>query len=933
MQIMLRGCAVFIFLLSFLLVHAQTVPLAGKVVNEKNEPIPGASVKIAGASGGTITDMEGRYILHLLPGKTYGLVISAVGYTEKHIAGVEAAGGNANELNIIIEVAGKDLEAVVVTARRTNARRETVNAIIAFQKNTNTVASVISAESIRRSPDKNTGEVLKRIPGASIQEGKYLIVRGLSDRYNTALLNGVQLSTTEPDRKTFSFDIFPSSMIDNIIINKAFVPEYPGEWAGGLVQVNTRDIPTSNFLSVQAGTAFNTQTTGKDFYTYKGGSTDWLGIDDGTRALPNHFPSKTNFQELSDAGKTELAKSIATNWSVHKGGAPINASFQLNGGFNTQLFKKDFGAIIGLTYSRSTRNLAFDNGFYSFNNNQASLLFDYNSHKYSTDVLAGVLANFSIKLDRNNKISFKNILNVNASDYATLRTGIDYEQDPVLGENIRARELAFRSNTFFNTQLTGEHNIASRGTKVNWYGSFNILDGYIPRQRRVQHNQSKEDPDAPYNLLIGQSRSQKTGSVFYSMLSDYIYNAGGDITKRFRLLGQSQTVKAGYLFQVKDRLFDSRPFSVYLVDGTSPLRLLNEDEVFNEANFDAGDPRKFKFDEIIGKQYRYMANSILNAGYLQFDNQFSSWLRVVWGARYEHYDQLVGSVKQSDERHAHIKQGDLLPAANFTFELNPQTNIRLSGSQTIIRPEFRELTDFAFYDFELGAAVIGSSSLKRTKVTNVDLRYELYPRAGEMVTLGVFYKYFKNPIELYFNQSGVATNTFNFLNAEEATGYGIEFDFRKRLDFANALKNFTFQTNLSYIFNRVNDPDVKIDRPMQGQSPYVINASLQYDIEKAGISTTLLFNQIGRRILYVGNDQVPEIWENSRPLLDLQIAKKVLGDKGDIRLNISDIFNKRAYFYHDVDKNKDLKLGSSDVVAISRNYGTTISISFGYRIK
>lgn len=933
MQIMLRSCAVFIFMLSFLFVHAQTIPLAGKVVNEKNEPVPGASVKISGVPGGTITDIEGRYTLHLSPNKTYGLIISAVGYAEKDIAEVEVAEGNANELNIIIETAAKDLEAVVVTGSRTNARRETVNSIIAFQKNTNTVASVISAESIRRSPDKNTGEVLKRIPGASIQDGKYLIVRGLSDRYNTALLNGVQLSTTEPDRKTFSFDIFPSSMIDNIIINKAFVPEYPGEWAGGLVQVNTKDIPSSNFLSVQVGTGFNTQTIGKDFYTYDGGGTDWLGVDNGTRALPGHFPTKTNFQELPDAGKTDLAKSIATNWSVHKGNAPINTSFQLNGGFNTKLFKKDFGAIIGLTYSRSSRNMDFDNGFYSFNNNQGSLLFDYNSHKYSTDVLTGVLANFSIKLNRNNKISFKNILNVNASDYTTLRTGIDYEQDPVLGENIRARELAFRSNTFFNTQLIGEHNIASLGTKINWYGSFNILDGYIPQQRRVQYNQSKQEPGAPYNLLIGESKSQKTGSVFYSMLSDYIYNAGGDITKRFRLFEQSQTVKAGYLFQVKDRLFDSRPFSIYLVDGTSPLRLQDEDHVFNEANFDAGDPRKFKFDEIIGKQYRYMANSILNAGYLQFDNQFSSWLRVVWGARYEHFDQLVGSVKQNDERHAHIKQGDLLPAVNFTFELNSKTNIRLSGSQTIIRPEFRELTNFAFYDFELGAAVIGSSSLKRTKVTNVDLRYELYPRAGEMVTLGVFYKYFKNPIELYFNQSGVATNTFNFLNAQEATGYGIEFDFRKKLDFANALRNFTFQANLSYIFNKVNDPNVKIDRPMQGQSPYVINASLQYDIEKAGISTTLLFNQIGRRILYVGNEQVPEIWENPRPLLDFQIAKKVLKGKGDIRLNISDIFNKRAYFYHDVDKNKNLKLGSTDVVAISRNYGTSISISFGYTIK
>lgn len=924
--------ALLLLLLCSSFVQAQELQLTGSVVNDKNDPVPGTTITVAGG-GSVITDMDGRYRLSLSPDIKYELIVSAIGYAEKNIADVTVVPGGSNELNIALVPKAKDLDAVVVTAVKTNLRRETVNSIIAFQKNTNTVASVISAESIRRSPDKNTGEVLKRIPGTSIQEGKYLIVRGLSDRYNTALLNGVQLSTTEPDRKTFSFDIFPSAMIDNIIINKAFVPEYPGEWAGGLVQVNTKDIPAADFLSVQLGTGFNTQTTGKDYYSYEGGSTDWLGLDDGTRALPDMFPTKTNFQALTDAAKVELAKEIATNWSVHKRNAPINTSFQLNGGFNTKLLKKDFGAILGVTYNRSSRNTAFDNEFYSFNNNQGSLLFDYKSNKYSTDVLTGVLANFSVKLNRNHKISFKNILNVNASDYTTLRTGIDFEQDPVFGENIRARELAFRSNTFFNTQLTGEHNIGSVGTRINWFGSFNILDGYVPQQRRVQYNQSGQDLDAPYSLLIGESRSQKTGSIFYSMLSDYIYNAGGDITQRFRLLGQRQTVKAGYLFQLKDRLFDSRPFSIYLVDGTSSLRLLDEDHVFDVSNFDAADPQKFKFDEIIGKQYRYMANSILNAGYLQFDNQFNTWLRVVWGARYEHYDQLVGSVLKTDERHAHVKQGDLLPALNFTFKLNPRTNIRLSGSQTIIRPEFRELTNFAFYDFELGAAVIGSSSLKRTKVTNADLRYEWYPRAGEMVTLGVFYKYFKNPIELYFNQSGVATNTFNFLNAEKATGYGIEFDLRKKLDFTNALRHFTIQTNLSYIFNKVSDKDVKIDRPMQGQSPYVINASLQYDIEKAGISITSLFNQIGRRILYVGNDQVPEIWESARPLLDLQIAKKVLNGKGDVRLNITDLLNKRAYFYHDVDESRDLKLSSADKVAISRNYGTTISISFGYRIK
>src|SRR5678816_1023101 len=208
-----------------------------------------------------------------------------VGYESKTINEVEVTSGIVNELNITLEVKAKTGDNVVVTAR-TSARRETVNTVIAFQKNTNTVASVISAESIRRSPDKNTGEVLKRTPGASLQEGRFIVVRGLADRYNQAMLNGILLTSTEPDRKTFSFDLIPAKMIDNIIVNKAFVPEYPGEWAGGLIQVNTKDIPAKNFFNIEIGTGYNTQSTGKSFYKAPGGDLDWLGIDDGTRGFP-----------------------------------------------------------------------------------------------------------------------------------------------------------------------------------------------------------------------------------------------------------------------------------------------------------------------------------------------------------------------------------------------------------------------------------------------------------------------------------------------------------------------------------------------------------------------------------------------------------------------------------------------------------------------
>jgi outer membrane receptor protein involved in Fe transport len=277
---------------------------------------------------------------------------------------------------------------------------------------------------------------------------------------------------------------------------------------------------------------------------------------------------------------------------------------------------------------------------------------------------------------------------------------------------------------------------------------------------------------------------------------------------------------------------------------------------------------------------------------------------------------------------------DFLPALNLTYKINTKTNLRVSGSQTVVRPEFRELSDFAFYDFELGATVLGNKQLQRTKITNADIRYELYPGAGELFTLGVFYKYFTNPIEAYLNQSGAgSSNTFNFINADNATGYGVEFDMRKKLDFSKTFKNFTLISNLSYIHNRVKGTtNAFLDRPMQGQSPYVINAGLQYDVERSGITSTLLFNQIGRRVAYVGNDQTPVIWEAPRPLLDFQLAKKIIGNKGELKLNISDILNHKAYFYHDLDTNG--KYGNvKDALAIERKYGTTFSVTFAYNIK
>lgn len=933
-------CKIQLVILLFSLISLSSVAqrITGKVYNTKNEPIAGASVTVAGTNNGTTTSVDGAFVLRLPSDNNVTLRFSAIGFAEKSLTDVA---GKTEDVIVILNESSKKLDNVVVTSSA-GGRKETVNALIAYQKNTSTVSQVISAEAIRRSPDKNTGEVLKRIPGTSIQEGKYLVVRGLGDRYNQAMLNGILLSSTEPDRKTFSFDIFPSAIIDNIIINKSFVPELTGEWAGGLIQVNTKDVPSSAFLNVQVGTGFNTQTIGRSFYSYTGGKYDWLGIDDGTRAIPAELPGKSNYSTQTREEKTAYGKSFRNIWSAQQVSGNVfpllNKNFQLNGGFNKR-YKENIklGGVFALNYIKTNKRTEFTNRIYNIiNNSQADTSFDYNNNKYSQDVLWGALGNLTLQYGSNHKIAFKNILNVNATDYTTLRTGRDFEFDPTnpKGTNIRATELAFKSNTFFNTQLTGDHNFPQLKSKLHWYGSFTILDQYIPDQRRVQYNQDISKPDRPYLFLNSSSGlSQKSGSRYFGTLNDYIYNAGGDASKTFDLLGYNQSIKAGYFFQVKDRLFNSRPFAIFIPTDNEALRRLPEDQLFDPKNFGNGSDNKLAFNELSGNQYRYIANTILNAGYLQFDNTFNTRLRATWGVRVEDFDQVVGSMKQSDPRHVQSRVTDFLPGVNITYKLNNNTNIRLSGSQTVIRPEFRELSTFQFYDFDLGATIAGNTALQRTKVTNADVRYEVYPRAGELFTAGLFYKRFKNPLELYFNQTGVgSSSTFNYINASTAIGYGAELEMRKKLDFVDALRNFTLQTNLSYIYNRVAD----LDRPMQGQSPYVFNAGLQYDVEKAGLNATLLYNQIGDRIYYVGGtgqaNEQPPVWEATRAVFDLQVAKKVLKNAGEIKLTASDLLNKVANFYQDLNRNNRYDAGT-DALAIRRKYGTNFSFTFSYKIK
>lgn len=917
-----------IFLLAILIIlttiaQAQKAKLSGKVTNAKNEVLIGVTIFLKSDKGvATKSDVEGRFVFNIDVKKEYALTFSYVGYKEKTVSNLIANTiGEELTYDVLLEESGKKLADVVVSATRTGNKGETVNALIAFQKNTNTVASVISSETIKRSPDRNTAEILKRTPGASIQEGKFIIVRGLADRYNQAMLNGVLLTSTEPDRKTFSFDLFPSQIIDNIIINKAFVPELPGEWAGGLIQVNTKDIPNKNFFNVQVSTSYNTIATGKDFYKDKGGKTDWLGIDDGSRSLPTGYTTKSNFDTNSIGAKTAFGKTMSNNWVPIKTVASPNFAVQMNGGFSGTLFGKKMGGMLGINYAKNQR---FQDNFNQQNTlngtNNFSTIYKYADEKYIQDINMGAIAGLSLYFNPLNKISYKAIVNVKSDNAYTSRTGNEYAR----GDLMKGNEFNFSQNVFFTNQLNGEHSLTNK-LKFNWYGAFNILDSYSPDQRRVLYTKSETGTD-PYVLNISNSLSQQSGSRIFQNLSDYIYTGGGDLAYKLN----QQTIKVGYILQVKDRLYDAKLFANFLPADNPTLRALAPSVVFAPENFGTGTDNKFAFDAIKGRNFRYMANTILNAGYLQFDNKVAEKLRIVWGLRVEDYDQLVGSVKKWDPRHTYSKVTDYLPGVNATYKIAQNSNLRVTGSQTVIRPELRELSFLNIYDFELNASVQGNPTLKRTKITNTDIRYEIYPASGEVFTAGVFFKNFSNPIEQIYSEGSGGSSTFSFQNAKKAITYGIELEARKKIN-----KYFTFQANASLINSKIEDKALKINRQLQGQSPYLVNLGLLYDVADKGFNATLLFNQIGQRIYLVGDmlagSASPDIYEAPRSLIDFQMSKKILDRKAEIKLTVSDILNQKQIFYQNITSNMKYEAGI-DAIRFSRKFGSTFGISFNYSL-
>ncbi len=912
--------------------------IIGKVVDKAtNEPIIGLVVLIEGTTTGTQTNFDGQYELINLKAGTYKLVFKYISYNTKIVEGIVVNAGKTTTLNITMEEQGKQLNEVVVTS---TYKRESLGALYTIQKNNVTISDGISSDIIKKSPDRSTSDVLRRVSGASIQDNKFVVIRGLSDRYNVALINGSPLPSTEPDKRAFSFDIFPANLLDNMTITKAATPDLPGDFAGGVIQLNTKDFPEESFFNVNMGLSFNSITNGKKFVQNSTtGKYDFLGVDDGTRAIPDGIPSEENYPTNAKKAAA-MSRLFSNDWGyTDNNAAAPGGSFQILYGNKSKIAQKDFGYVYGITYNNTQRYNQIERQDFD---NSVGKRFVFADDNYKNNITLGALLNLSYQTGKNSKVSLKNIYNINTDINTIVRNGYNLEDNAPDTIKIKGYNYEFTSKRLLSSQVNYEKVFPTNNIKFKANGGVSRIDRDEPDARSLQYsNNITQSPDAPMLAQINFT-PDKNARKFYSKLNENTYSFGSDVTVPFDLFKDKSSIKVGVYASKREREFSARFFG-YKRQGfpiSDSVLSLGPEHLFDVSNLADSSKSPFKgfiLEDITNPTARYTAQNNLQAAYIMFDNHLLKNVRFVWGARVESNNIKLQS--PGDSLELNITNVDVLPSANITYALSEKMNLRFAFSKTVSRPEFRELATFEYEDFITNTLIQGNPNLKRALITNYDVRWEIYPRAGEVMSVTGFYKNFNNPIESVY--LGGSNKTKTFQNVTEAKNYGLELEFRKKLNFLNAFNalaweqwdNFTIYANTSFISSKVdlrgNINAADSIRPLQGQSPYIVNAGLQYSEPKSGLSFSVLYNVIGRRIVEAGYLGYENVWEAPRNLLDAQVSK-VFMSHFEVKLNVSDILNQKRIYYQDIDKNKSYNEDKDNKI-LSTSWGTTYSFSLAYK--
>ena len=774
----------------------------------------------------TISDTEGKYSIVLKEGK-YQIKSSFVGYKEYTN---EVVFDRDTEFDILFPDDAKQLSEVVV---RSVSQKVTEAAVVRTIRNSNVVSDGLSIDFIKKTPDRNVGDALKRVSGVTIQNDKFVLVRGLADRYNSALLNKTQLPSTEPDRRAFSFDIIPTSLIDNIIVSKSASANQPGDWAGGLVQITTKEV-SDNFFNISLGSGWGSVSTLRDFKLVQ--PTDF----------PSTFPSTYKYRISSNGDKRAYTK-LLTNPSTDE----LQSIPNLNGGLSFGYTKGKWNSLFSSTIRNGFTINNIDRKDYQ---SSSELAYNYKdvlfTKRFSTNGL------FNLTYLGENRYSWKTLVNYQKDDTYLTRNGDNFDNV----QNVLSTASNHINNLVISSQLDGK--IETLDFNVGYTYTFREQPDY-----RINPITKSLGVNEPYQTAWRDTYR------FWSVMDENSFN--GNINKQ---IGDIK-IGGGYLKRIRG--FNARIF-----------RNLSTDML----------------DEITNNTDRYTANFELGSLYTMYDTESGKW-KLNTGLRGE-YNLFNVSTADFSGQKVNVDRDylDILPSLNLSYN-EEKSKYRFSLSKTLARPEFREVANFAYYDFVRNAQILGNSKLEKSDIYNVDLKYEWYPKVGENISLSLFGKNFIKPIEQIVADGSVPSNLLlTYTNPNSAILYGVELEVRKKIN-----DWFDFYTNASVMNSEVEVNGVK--RQLQGQSNYVLNSGVNIHKKKNTINIT--YNRVGDRISAVGFQGYPNIFENSRDVLDLTFLHKL--PKGEIKLAIGDVFAQPSIYYQKLQNRNLIKTNNEQTISLTLN--------------
>lgn len=962
--------SVFVFLLFSLSAFAQKGTIRGSVIDdETGEPLIGAIVLIAGTSNGAAADLDGKFSILADPG-TYELQVSYVSYNTTSIKDVIVKSGEVNLLqNIRLKQKGNDLTEVIITAE---AIRTSEAALISLKRKSAVMMDGISSAQFKKVGDATAVEAAKRVTGVSIEDGKYVYVRGLGDRYSKTTLNGVDIPGLDPDRNSLQMDIFPTNLIDNMIVSKNFTADMPADFTGGLMNIETKDFPEEKLFNVSAGVGFNPEMNlNKDYLTYEGGKTDWLGFDDGTRALPSKANSSNIPTPISGASSDEVnafVKSFSPTLAAERSTSLLNYNASISTGNQIEIGRKKegdalasrpkLGYIFSASYKTSYRyyddviygeyQRPIDSTKYEMirANTQTGQLGERNT-------LIGLLGGLAYKTT-NSKIKL-NLMHLQNGESRAGKFNIDNSPDAVgqSGYFASSDNLEYNQRSLSHALLNGVHLLKKNTWEIDWRFAGTLSKTADPDIRKTAFTETAVDTF--FNAGAGGNPAR-----IWRNLSEFNGVGKIDITRNYKFQGLDAKLKFGasHVYKIRDYeilFFDIQFFGSQNWPNPDPSLVLNPENIYpgtqNNIYYQSGNPNP--------NPNAYSSNVNNTGAYISNEMNFGSRLKVIAGLRAENYLQHHTG---RDQRYANgdtieginlvnakvLDALDLFPSANFIFAATEKQNIRLSYTRTIARPSFKELSFAQILDPVTNRIFNGSlftykdwdGKLAETRIDNIDLRWELFLEEGQIFSVSAFYKHFDRPIELVRIPEQQTSTEYQPRNVGNGTLYGLELEMRRNLDFiAQSLKGFNFNVNVTVVQSQIDMTDLEYNsrktyekdgqtiertRAMAGQAPFVINAGFSYTQKDRNFDAGLFYNVKGPTLTFVGAGLFPDVYSEPFHSLNFSFNLKTGKEKnGTLSFRVDNILSDKLEAF-----NKAFEADKQ--VFTSINPGRTFSLSYSH---